>query len=89
MVFGGISPVMDIVSGEDGGTLLVFGDETAKSWLPFLAVHYAKVTFVDLNSVSDSLLLNISVSDYGQALFAYSVGTFASGIDFDRLDSLS
>lgn len=90
MVFGGLSPVMEINSGdEEGGTLLVFGDEAAKSWLSFLAVHYGKITFVDLNSASEGLLSEISVYDYDQALFAYSVGTFASGIDFGKLDSLS
>ncbi len=89
MVFGGLSPVMEITSGEEeGNALLVFGDDTSKSWLPFLVTHYSRVTFIDLNTVSENKLSEIDVSYYDQTLFAYSVGTFSSGIDFKKLENL-
>ena len=89
MIFGGISPVMEITLSEssgDQGSLLVFGDETVKSWLPFLVSNYGRITFVDLNSAEEQLLSQISVSDYDQVLFAYSTATFVSGIDFEKLE---
>ncbi len=90
MVFGGLSSIMEITSGEEAGkAILVFGDETSKSWLPFLVTHYSRVTFVDLNSVAESELPRIDVHDYDQTLFAYSVSTFASGIDFKKLENIS
>ncbi len=89
MIFGGISPVMEITSSESLGerdSILIFGDESAKSWLPFLATNYEKITFVELNLASEKLLSKISVQEYDQVLFAYSTSTFVSGIDFEKLE---
>ena len=71
---------------EARNSILIFGDESAKSWLPFLASNYEKITFVDLNAVSEDLLFSVKAKDYGQILFAYSTATFSSGIDFEKLE---
>ena len=92
MIFGGISPVMDITVSESFGersSLLVFGDETAKSWLPFLISNYDRITFVELNLASENLLSEIVLEDYDQVLFAYSTSTFVSGIDFEKLEFIA
>lgn len=89
MIFGGISPVMEITVSESFGersSLLVFGDETAKSWLPFLISNYEKITFVELNTANEKLLSEIVLEDYEQVLFAYSTFSFVSGIDFEKLE---
>lgn len=89
MIFGGISPMMNIIQNNnpDGkGSILIFGDETAKSWLPFLISNYKKITFVDLDSSSSELLSAIKTSDYDQVLFAYSSAVFARGVDFSKLE---
>jgi hypothetical protein len=89
MIFGGISPVMEITSAESLGersSILIFGDESAKSWLPFLATNYGRITFVELNLAEEELLSEISVSDYDQVLFAYATSNFVSGIDFEKLE---
>ncbi|MBR3611084.1 MAG: hypothetical protein IKL57_06495 [Oscillospiraceae bacterium] len=89
MFLGGISPMMNITcmnSSAAGGSILVFGDETAKSWLPFLAVNYKKITFVDLNSANPEVISKIKTSNYDQVLFAYSTATFTAGIDFSKLE---
>ena len=91
MIFGGISPVMDITSAESIGernSILIFGDESAKSWLPFLVTNFEKITFVELNLAEESLLSKISISDYDQVLFAYTTSSFVSGIDFEKLEFL-
>lgn len=92
MIFGGISPVMDITVSESFGersSLLVFGDETAKSWLPFLISNYDRITFVELNLASENLLSEIILEDYDQVLFAYSTSAFVSGIDFEKLEFIA
>ncbi len=89
MIFGGLSPKIEITRLETEGennSILIFGDESAKSWLPFLISNYGKVTFIDLGEVSEKNLSSVYVSDYDQVLFAYSTATFASGIDFSKLE---
>lgn len=89
MILGGISPVMEITSAESEGersSILIFGDESAKSWLPFLVSNYGRITFVDLNSASEEILSPIIAGEYDQVLFAYSTDTFTKGIDFEKLE---
>lgn len=89
MIFGGLSAKTDITVSESTGeqsSILIFGDESAKSWLPFLVSNYDRVTFIDLNAANAELLSDINPSEYGQILFAYSTATFSSGIDFEKLE---
>jgi len=86
MVFGGLAPVieMDMVSPYSEW-LLVFGDETAKSWLPFLANHYAHITYVDLASATKEMLAAIDVTDYQQVLFGYSTESLSGAAGLENL----
>lgn len=89
MILGGYSPVIEITSSESSGersSILIFGDESAKSWIPFLVSNFGKITFVDLDLATEKLLSKISVSDYGNVLFAYSTATFSEGIAFEKLE---
>ena len=89
MILGGISPVIEITVSESQGernSILIFGDESAKSWIPFLISNFGKITFVDLNSASESQLSAIRANEFGNILFAYSTATFSSGIDFEKLE---
>ena len=89
MVFGGISPVMEITSAESLGersSILIFGDESAKSWLPFLSSNFGKITFVELDLADEKLLSRISAADYDEILFAYSTSSFVKGISFEKLE---
>ncbi len=89
MIFGGIPHVMEITSAESQGertSILIFGDKSAKSWLPFLVSNYGRITFVDLDSSSEELLSAISAKDYDQILFAYSTAAFSKGVNFEKLE---
>ncbi len=80
MILGGLSPVLEVdIVSPYSEWLLVFGDETAKAWLPFLINHYAHVTYVDLNEATPAQLAAIDVTDYQQVLFGYSVASL--GVD--------
>ncbi len=89
MILGNLPPVLEITSsGNFGerGSILIFGDESAKSWLPFLSTNYERITFIRLNSASENLLSEIVPEEYDQILFAYSTSDFVSGIDFEKLE---
>ncbi len=89
MILGEHSPITEITRTESSsasGSLLVFGDESAKSWIPFIASNYLRVTFVDLDLASPEMLENISTAEYNHVLFAYSTGKFSSGINFENLE---
>ncbi|MBQ6877546.1 MAG: hypothetical protein IJO22_03985 [Oscillospiraceae bacterium] len=89
MILGGISPVIEITSSENYGersSILVFGDSSAKSWLPFLASNYGRITFVELGLASEELLSEIKVSKYDQVLFAYSTASFVEEIPLEKLE---
>ena len=93
LYLGGLSPRIDIRSTAPfEKRLLVFGDETMKSYLPFLTIHYDLITFVDLNTISDRQLEELDVYEYDQVLFAYSAESFMhtdipSGIDRKQKES--
>lgn len=83
VLFGGIGEIIDIsVISPYRNSILIFGDETAISYLPFISVHYGHVTVVDLRHTTDEQLASIDPEDYDQVLFAYSVKNFIQN-DFE------
>lgn len=85
VIFGGISAVTEITDdSEEGKSLLVFCDDTAKSWVPFMTLHYKKITMVCLSDASEAQLSEINPDNYDQVIFAYSTANFAKE-DFSRL----
>lgn len=89
VVLGGYNPNITIESfrqkgratiGNDGykSTLLVVGDETAYKLLPFLAIHYDEIRFVDISKLSPHDIYRIDYNYYGQLAFIYSFDSFTS-----------
>ncbi|MFV0496758.1 MAG: DHHW family protein [Candidatus Fimivivens sp.] len=77
VILGGFGQRIDIsVVSPFEESLLIFGDETALSYLPFLVVHYGNITVIDLQNCSDDMLASLVADDYDQVLFAYSVDHF-------------
>lgn len=77
VVLGGYASRIDITTG--GGrssSLLVLGDRTALSYLPFLAGHYQKITFLDFSLLTASEIGAFDPDDYTQVLFAYSLDNY-------------
>lgn len=76
-LLGGFGQRLDIsVVSPYEESLLVFADETVLSYLPFLVVHYGNITVVDLQSCTPDQLTSLTIDDYDQVLFAYSVDNF-------------
>ncbi|HWP52358.1 MAG TPA: DHHW family protein [Clostridia bacterium] len=77
VLLGGFGQRMDIsVVSPFEESLLIFADETALSYLPFLVVHYGNITMIDLQNCPDDILSTVEIDDYDQVLFAYSVDHF-------------
>ena len=77
VILGGPAPRIEITTeGGRSSSLLVLGDRTVLSALPFLAGHYGKVTFLDLSLLTDSEIGEFDPDDYTQILFAYSMDTY-------------
>jgi hypothetical protein len=77
VILGGHAPRIEIFTeGGRSSSLLVLGDRTALSYLPFLAGHYQKITFLDLSLLTASEIGAFDPDDYTQILFAYSMDTY-------------
>lgn len=77
VILGGQAPRIEITTqGGRSSSLLVLGDRTALSYLPFLAGHYQKITFLDFSLLTASEIGSFSPDDYTQVLFAYSLDTY-------------
>lgn len=83
LYLGGYSPRIDIetVGHNHSASLLVFGDRTALSYLPFLTLHYGRITFIDPGKLDRSQLAGLEVQQYDQVLFAYSIETYLNSND--------
>jgi len=88
--FGGVSAVTKIqVSSPYLRSLLIFGDKTALSYLPFLANSYEQITLVDLFQLTPALAKELAPKQYDQILFAYSIETFDTNIPQRALQLLA
>ena len=83
-VLGGAAPMITIkVDSPYRDKLLIFADETVKSYIPFLAAEYSEITIIDLATVTEKQLKSLSVSQYDQVIFSYSLDNF-SQVDFSE-----
>ena len=70
-------PIITITTDFPGGeSLIIFKDSYAHSLVPFLSLHYSRITLVDLRYLNFSFENQVNLSDYTQALFCYNVKTF-------------
>lgn len=61
---------------EPENELLIFGDSSVQSVAPFLAGHYDRITYCNLEAASRADLREMDLARYDQVLFLYSVETF-------------
>lgn len=59
-------------------SLLVIGDESALGFLPFLALHYDEIRFLNIENMSPEEIFQIDANYYGQIAFVYSFNTFSN-----------
>lgn len=91
VLLGGMSPVVDIRIGDplnNRRQLLIFGDRSVQSYLPFLMINYERVTVVNTATVTPALLKKINVDSYNQVLFSYGVDSFMTADQLSVLNTL-
>lgn len=75
-ILGGAGQLLDIsVVSPYADSILIFSDDTALSYLPFLVVHYEHITVINPARATAEQLAAVSPEDYDQVLFTYSVKT--------------
>ncbi|WP_312641461.1 DHHW family protein [Hydrogenoanaerobacterium sp.] len=81
--FGGMSQIVDITikTGADKPSpnktkLLIIGDETAKSYVPFLTPHYSEIQIINAATATPQQLSDADILYYDQVLFAFSTDTY-------------
>lgn len=73
VVLGGESRRIDITASSPyQESCLIIGDKTASSYLPFLAVHYGNITFLDIRYLEDTLPM-LDYDLYDQVIIGLSV----------------
>ena len=94
VLFGGEAPITDIQvkSGDSANnynqTLLIFGDQSVYSYLPFLLASYERVTVVDTRLATREQLSLLEVSQYSQVLFSYLADQFLNQDQTSLLQAL-
>ena len=87
MFLGQNQPIVTIeTNSSSGDSLIIFKDSYANSLAPFLALHYSKITLVDLRYLKTSFEKIVPLEEYTQALFCYNVKTF---VDEDNVQKVN
>lgn len=78
MFMGGNCPLHEIVTGNEGPSLLIIRDSYTDSLIPFLLDDFSEIHVVDLRYYRMSVSEYIAEHDFDNVLVAYSVSTFAT-----------
>ena len=95
IVFGEDSALKDVeTSFKEKEKLLIFADDFVNNMMQFLALHYSKITVVNLNEIfylnqqSLNKIKNINVKDYDKVLFIYNLESLTAYEQFLNLNYL-
>lgn len=84
-ILGGHFPRIDITNESVAtGKLLIMGDRNTLSFLPFLALHYNQITYLDPVLLTDSQIAEVNLTGYTQAIFSFSLETYINSIQPSR-----
>lgn len=87
---GGESASFELTTGGSGqgSSLLVFGDSTVQTVLPFMTEHYERITYRNLALLERRDLRDIELSEYDQVLFLYGLETFCDSDEIQKVDAV-
>lgn len=86
VILGGHSPRIEITAtGAPKQSLLLFGDGDTLGYLPFLAPHYSKITYLDLTLLTQWEIEDLSAQGYDQVLFACDLSSYLNTDIFARV----
>lgn len=92
IVFGESVPIREITTNSKSkNSILIFADKNMDALIQFLAIHYSKITVVNLsefNELGDDLknsIKKINSAHYDQVLFGYGIESLRNIYQFDNL----
>ncbi|MBQ9383646.1 MAG: hypothetical protein IJT87_05365 [Ruminiclostridium sp.] len=80
------SPYIDITTGVDGPSLLIFKDSYAHSLIPFLTAHFSRITVLDTRYIKSNVSDFFKMKNYDSVLILYNAITFSQDKDIRRLN---
>lgn len=73
-ILGGVSARIDVTAlGSEEGSLLLIGDENSLCLIPYLALHYGEITFLDVTLCSDAMLQQVAKESFDRTLLLYGI----------------
>lgn len=76
--FGGNTPLLEIDTGNEGGTLLIIRDSYTDSLTPFFFENYSRICVMDLRYYRASLSQYIADQNVDSVLVCYSIDNFST-----------
>ena len=74
---GGLADKIDItISAPNNSRLLIYGDKSVMSYLPFLAINFHNITFVNTDTAPLEIYKELDVQAYDKILFSFSSDNF-------------
>ena len=92
VVFGEPAPIRDVTTNSKSkNSILIFADKNIDSLIQFLAIHYSRITVVNLSEVNESWdnlansIEKINSTHYDHVLFGYGIESLKNIYQFDNL----
>lgn len=92
IVFGESAPVKDVTTNSKSkNSILIFADRNIDSLIQFFAIHYSKITVVNLSEFNESWdnlktsIEKINSTHYDHVLFGYGIESLKNIYQFDNL----
>ena len=90
VILGGNTGKLTVHSNlKNPNNLLIVGDGSILPVIPFLALHYSEITFLDTGLLSPEELYRVDCSQYQRILISYSVEEFIHGESPQKLSQLN
>lgn len=84
---GGEAAVKVITTNADSNKqIVVFGDQNFDPLIQFLAIHYNKITVVDLNRLQKDDVKYVDLDGAEQVLFSYGIESLTSNDNFEHIN---
>ena len=77
-VFPGGEVALTVETGLSAPSLLVMGDSYANALIPFFALHYSRITLVDLSMPEKELRELVDLNEYDQMLLCGTLNSFSA-----------
>ena len=75
-ILGGPAAIIAVTAeGSIPRSLLILGDENALCVIPYLALHYDRITYVDVTRCSEEQLAALAGAEYSRTLLLYGAPT--------------